>query len=326
MLASARWGIPLMLFRFLAGQKAILLVGGYLCVVIAIFMDRQTPEPAPEPRAAPEQEAARVRGLAFAGDALIVATCSGPARQDEMVGLRLWHPASGRARAVRAGHAGGILVAAFAPDGRLVATEGYDLSVKVWDVATGQIRAVLPGRMRDISPLAFDSAGNLAWIEDGLVHHWDPATGAVWVDRRVAVGPAVGIAFSPDGHLLATTSTPLTDYATCLWELPAGTSQARLLPGSFSIRRVCFAPSGRVLATGEDSGSVKLWDTATGQRIIALAGLSRPIFALAFSADGCRVAASDIWGTVKIWDAASGCERETFATTELPRQEKQRDE
>jgi WD40 repeat protein len=127
-------------------------------------------------------------------------------------------------------------------------------------------------------------------------------------------------------QFLATTGTPLTDFETCLWKLPAGTEQARLLLGSCSIMRVCFAPGGRVLATGEDSGSVKLWDTATGLRIITLAGLSRPICALAFSADGTKVAAGDVLGTVKIWDAATGCEQETFATTEIPRREKQPDE
>jgi WD40 repeat protein len=71
---------------------------------------------------------------------------------------------------------------------------------------------------------------------------------------------------------------------------------------------------------------VKLWDTATGQRILALTGLNRSIFALAWSADGRSVAAGDILGNIKIWDAATGCERETFATTELSCKEKQRDE
>src|SRR5262249_13030813 len=154
---------------------------------------------------------------------------------------RIWEPASGRTRVVLAGHRGGILVAAFAPDGRRVATEGYDLSIKVWDVATGQEQAVLRG-LKDISPMAFDSAGGLVWVEDGLVHHWDPATGAVWGASRIAVGPANGIAFSPDVQFLATTGTPLTDFETCLWDLPTGTKRARLLLGSCSIMRVCFAP------------------------------------------------------------------------------------
>jgi hypothetical protein len=39
-----------------------------------------------------------------------------------MAVLRLWEAASGRLRAVLAGHAGGIGTVAFSPDGRLVAT------------------------------------------------------------------------------------------------------------------------------------------------------------------------------------------------------------
>src|SRR5262249_17608622 len=112
-------------------------------------------------------DCAYVRGLAFAGDALIVATRGGPARQDEMVELRLWDAASGRQRAVLAGHLGGIAVVAFAPDGRLVATEGYDQTVRVWGVASGQENTLLCGAMSDNCPLAFAPAGGLSWRGGG---------------------------------------------------------------------------------------------------------------------------------------------------------------
>jgi WD40 repeat protein len=326
MSASAWWGIPRLLFRSHASRKVIVLAAGYLCCVVAIFMDAHPRQPAPVPAEAPEEELECIRGLGFAGDTLIVATCRAPAKPDEIVKVRLWDAGSGQTRTVLTGHAGGVGCVAFTLDGRLVATEGYDLHIKLWEVATGQELPVLWRQLRDISPLAFDSAGGLAWVEDGLVHHWDAATAAVWVDSRVRVGRDIGgMAFSPDGQLLATTGFPLRDFETCLWELPAGALRAPLRPGSTSVERLCFAPSGRVLATGEDSGSVKLWDTATGLGIMELAGLSRPTCALAFSADGRSVAAGDVGGTVKIWDAATGCERESFAT-KSPRKEKQRDE
>jgi hypothetical protein len=47
-------------------------------------------------------------------------------------------------------------------------------------------------------PLAFDPAGDLAWLENGFVQHWDPVTGAVPVAPRSdeAVSPEEAVAFA----------------------------------------------------------------------------------------------------------------------------------
>ncbi len=73
---------------------------------------------------------------------------------------------------------------AFSPDGRLLATASADNTARIWDPVTGE----------DLRTLA----GRISWVRTLTGH-----TGGVW-----------GVAFSPDGRLLATASS---DKAARVW-------------------------------------------------------------------------------------------------------------
>jgi WD40 repeat protein len=313
MFAHVFGATPWLLVRFLGVKQAALVTGGIVSIGVAVFLTPSSPEPNPAPCPMPDKEVAWVRSLAFAGNSLLVATGGGPVHQEKTSWLRFWDADSGRQRTVLAGHAGGIVAVAFSRDSRLAASADYDQTVRIWDVATGREQAVLQRPQNVCHHLAFDPAGRLAWIEDGFVRHWDPVTGGISVGPPTAVGEAVNLAFSPDGRLLATTGTAITDFATCLWELLTGALLAVLPPSPYAICCADFAASGRVLATGDLAGGVHLWDTDTGQKIRVLARLRTAVRALAFSADGSVLAAADVEDTIKLWDIATGRERESFS-------------
>ncbi|WP_328435338.1 WD40 repeat domain-containing protein [Nocardia puris] len=71
-----------------------------------------------------------------------------------------------------------------------------------------------------------------------------------------------------------------------------------------------FSPDGRLLATGDWSGTVKLWDTATGNPEATLGVHDSPpdaprkdiVYSIAFSPDGRYLASGAGDGTVRIWD------------------------
>src|SRR5207237_8653684 len=66
-------------------------------------------------------------------------------------------------------------VAAFAPDGRRLATGGRDGAVSVWDVATGDVALSLPGHEGPVTGLVFsrDGAKLVSTSMDGTALVWD---------------------------------------------------------------------------------------------------------------------------------------------------------
>jgi WD40 repeat protein len=76
------------------------------------------------------------------------------------------------------------------------------------------------------------------------------------------------IAFSPDGKTLASGSDDDTisfDNTTIIWDIsdPTTPSQLVTLEGSgrlVDINSVVFSPSGKILTTGNDDGTITLWD------------------------------------------------------------------
>jgi WD40 repeat protein len=67
-----------------------------------------------------------------------------------------------------------------------------------------------------------------------------------------------------------------------------------------------FSPRGtRILSCGWDS-SVRIWDAASGERVMDLQGHQHSVWSVAWSPDGQRLATGDDHGVIKIWDASTG--------------------
>jgi serine/threonine protein kinase/WD40 repeat protein/tetratricopeptide (TPR) repeat protein len=249
------------------------------------------------------------KSATFSADGNTFATASRTARS-----IRIWKLAGTGEKLVLAGHESMVPDVAFSPDGKLLASASKDRKVKLWDVATGRLRRTLPSFESSIQSVDFSPDGSLlATGQFGPaaqpVQVWDVTTGKAFVPPDDELGQAAyGVAFSPDGKILAACGNGLTLWRVTQGEKDAG-SAPRLafqrvahLPGRRSLY-VRISPNGKLLAWTEHNLLVCLWDLENRREVPFIPPLLPGGWHnLAFYPDSDHLTFSTVRELVETWD------------------------
>jgi WD40 repeat protein len=289
-----------------------------------------------------------VEDLTFSHDGKWLVTASDDAT------MKFWDAATGNLLRDYSDFTGEVTSAEFSPDGTRFVFIGDESHV--WQIdfntvdgattITSHEVLTIPEGACVFSPDGTQLAGLGTSTTGNAVKLWDAATGKELLTLNGHTGWVMGVAFSPDGKRLASTSldgtvriwslTPgqeaLTvaaqgagygtrvaynpneqEFATnggdgtaTIWNTATGEPRLTLREHTLEVLNVAFSPDGQRFATGSLDATAIVWDTASGQKLLTLSGHEIGVRDIAFSPDGSRIATGGFDNTASVWDAATG--------------------
>lgn len=205
---------------------------------------------------------------------------------------------------------------AFSPDNRFLASASKNQSIMLWDVETRlALGQLFRGHGDSVLAVAYSpdgthfasAGGNIqgnGQNEDDAIHLWDALTGQETAVLSGHVRYVTGLAYSPDGKLLASGGA---DDTLRIWNTDNGENTHTIpLDNRSGFIALAFSPDSQTVAVGSDL-SITLWNAQTGEAVgTPLLGHTDTLQTLIFSPDGKILASGGFDNTILLWDVVGG--------------------
>jgi eukaryotic-like serine/threonine-protein kinase len=241
-----------------------------------------------------------ITAIAFSPDGSLLATCCG----DSLT--RIWDARDGRPLTALPGPSY-MQMLTFSPDGTYLAASSDQGLVCLYELQGRREQRRLIGHRNGVHRLAFHpTLSRLASSsDDHAVILWDASSAHAVGRWNAAECWVTGLAFSPNGKLIATTrggSAVPEDASIRLWDAASGVLWKRLPGNTTGVWTLAFDPTGHRIASGDTSGGVLLFDVDTGRILRREILDGSNVSSLVFLNEGRSLLVGQDSGAVSLWE------------------------